>query len=74
LIIETLDELVEKYNKDKIINKIINFEYEDRYWSSRSKIRQFLGVENDYGYYNYTTYKERNYYQHNQDNESTDVS
>ncbi len=74
LIIETLDELVEKYNKDKIINKIINFEYEDRYWSSRSKIREFLGVENDYGYYNYTTYKERNYYQHNQDNESTDVS
>ena len=71
-----LDELVENYDKDKIIHKIIDFEYEDRYRSSRN----FLGIENDYGYYDYgyyeydyPTYKERNYYQYNQDNESTDV-
>ena len=58
----TLDGLVENYNKDKIINKIINFEYEDRYRSSRSSIREFLGANTDYDYY-YPTYKYRSYYE-----------
>lgn len=59
----TLDELVENYDKDKIINKIIDFEYEDKYRSSRSRIREFLGVNADYDYY-YPTYKYRNYRQY----------
>ena len=60
LIMWALDWLVENYDKDKIINKIINFEYEDRYRSSRSSIREFLGVNADYDYY-YPTYKYRSY-------------
>ena len=63
LIMWTLDGLVENYNKDKIINKIINFEYEDRYRSSRSSIREFLWVNADYDYY-YPTYKYRSYRQY----------
>ena len=59
----TLDGLVENYNKNKIINKIINFEYEDRYWSSRSSIREFLWVNADYDSY-YPTYKYRSYRQY----------
>ena len=60
LIIWTIDWLVQNYNKDKIINKIINFEYEDWYRSSRSNIREFLGVNTDYDYY-YPTFKYRSY-------------
>ena len=63
LIMWTLDELVVNYNKDKIINKIIDFEYEDKYRSSRSRIREFLGVNADYDYY-YPTYKYWNYRQY----------
>ena len=59
----TLDELVENYDKDKIINKIIDFEYEDKYRSSRSRIRELLGVNADYDYY-YPTYKYWNYRQY----------
>ena len=65
LIIWTLDWLVQNYNKDKIINKIINYEYEDSYRTSRSNIREFLGVNTDYDYY-YPTYKYRSYNQYNQ--------
>ena len=72
LIMWTLDWLVENYNKDKIINKIINFEYEDRYRSSRYDIREFLGASTDYDYY-YPTHKYRNYNQYNQDGELIDV-
>ena len=71
LIIWSIDWLVENYNKDKIINKIINFEYEDSYRSSRSQIREFLGVNSDYAYY-YPTYKYRNYRQYWK--ESVDVT
>ena len=73
LIIWTLDWLVENYNKDKIINNIINFEYEDRYRSSRYDIREFLGVKTDYDYY-YPTYTYRNYNQYNQNKNSIDVA
>ena len=62
-IIWTLDWLVQNYNKDKIINKIINFEYEDKYRSSRHNIREFLWADTDYDTY-YPTYKYRDYYQH----------
>jgi len=72
LIMWTLDWLVENYNKDKIINKIINFEYEDRYRSSRYDIREFLGASTDYDYY-YPTYKYRNYNKYNE-NEPIDVN
>ena len=60
LIMWVIDELVKNYHKDKIINKIINFEYENSYRSSRSEIREFLGVNSDYDYY-YPTYKYRSY-------------
>ena len=63
LIMWTIDGLVENYYKDKIINKIINYEYEDSYRSSRSEIREFLGVNANYDYY-YPTYKYRNYRQY----------
>ena len=67
----TLDGLVENYDKDKIINKIINYEYEDSSRSSRSDIREFLGVNADYDYY-YPTYKYRSYRQYWE--QSIDVS
>lgn len=66
-----IDELVQNYSKDKIINKIINFEYENWYRSSRSDIREFLGVNTDYDYY-YPTIKYRSYYW--SDNDWLDVS
>ena len=66
LIMWTLDWLVENYNKDKIINKIINFEYEDRYRSSRSDIREFLEVNTDYDNY-YPIIKYRNYNQYDKE-------
>ena len=69
-IVWTIDELIENYSKDKIINKIINYEYENSYRSSRSNIREFLGIDTDYDYY--PTYKYRNYNEYNE-NESIDV-
>ncbi len=72
-IIWALDWLVENYNKDKIINKIINFEYKDRYRSSRYDIRDFLGASTDYDYY-YPTYKYRDYNQYDQNGELIDVA
>ena len=69
-IVWTIDELIENYSKDKIINKIINYEYENSYRSSRSNIREFLGIDTDYDYY--PTYKYRNYNEYNK-NESIDV-
>lgn len=73
LIMWTLDWLVENYNKDKIINKIINFEYKDWYRSSRYDIREFLGASTDYDYY-YPTHKYRNYNQYDQNWELIDVA
>lgn len=73
LIVWALDWLVENYNKDKIINKIINFEYEDSYWHSRSKIREFLGVNSDYDNY-YPTYKYRDFRQYGRTQQSIDVT
>ena len=72
-IIWILDELVENYNKNKIINKIINYEYEDSYRSSRSEIREFLGANADYTYY-YPTYKYRSYRQYGKEDEFIDIS
>ena len=73
LIMWTLDWLMENYNKDKIINNIINFEYKDTYRSSRYDIREFLGVNTDYNYY-YPTYKYRSYRQYGKENHSIDVT
>ena len=72
LIMWTIDWLVENYDKDKIINKVINFEYDDSYWSSRSDIREFLWVNSDYDYY-YPTNKYRNYRQYWKSEESIDI-
>ena len=72
-IVWILDELVENYNKNKIINKIINYEYEDSYRSSRSEIREFLGVNTDYTYY-YPTYKYRSYNQYGESTKSINTS
>jgi len=73
LIMWTLDWLMENYNKDKIINKIINFEYKDSYRSSRYDVREFLGVNTDYDYY-YPTYKYRSYRQYGKFQQSIDVT
>ena len=73
LIMWTLDWLMENYNKNKIINKIINFEYKDTYRSSRYDIREFLGVNTDYDYY-YPTYKYRDFRQYGNENHSIDVT
>ena len=73
LIMWTLDWLMENYNKDKIINNIINFEYKDTYRSSRYDIREFLGVNTDYDYY-YPTYKYRDFRQYGNENHSIDVT
>ena len=67
LIMWAFDELVENYNKDKIINKIINYEYENSYRSSRSEIREFLWVNPDYSYYSHS-YKYRSYNEYDDDN------
>ena len=64
---------MENYNKDKIINKIINFEYKDTYRSSRYDIREFLGVNTDYDYY-YPTYKYRDFRQYGKENHSIDAT
>ena len=71
----TLDWLIENYNKNKIINKIINFEYEDSHRSSRYRydIREFLGVNTDYDYF-YPTYKYRSYRQYGKFQQSIDVT
>ena len=66
----TLDWLVENYNKDKIINKIINYEYEDSYRSSRYDIREFLGASTDYDYY----YPTRKYRSYNNENKIIDIA
>ena len=73
LIVWSLNRLAENYNSDKIINKIVNYEYEDwRRWF-RQNIRDFLGVETDYDSYYYPKYKYRNYNQYG-GNKSIDVS
>ena len=69
----SIDWLVENYNKDKIINKIINFEYKDWYRSSRYDIREFLGASTDYDYY-YPTHKYRDYNRYDQGGELIDVT
>jgi len=70
----TLDWLIENYNKNKIINKIINFEYEDSHRSSRYRydIREFLGVNTDYDYF-YPPYKYRDFNQYGHSQQSIDV-
>jgi len=70
-IIWTLDELIKNYNKDKIIDKIINYNYEDDYRSSRQQIKEFLGYNLDYNDYYPTTYK---YYNYRQSDMPIDVS
>ena len=50
-ILWALEELVENYDNDKIINKLVDHEYDGWYWSAMRDIQQFLGVENEYDYY-----------------------
>lgn len=61
LTIWILDELFEKYNKNKIINNIINYN-EDSYTPSIYDMREFLGMDINYNYeYSYPKYEYRNY-------------
>ena len=66
-----LDELIKNYNKDKIIDKLVNYKYEDDYRSSRQQIKEFLGYNLDYNDYYPTTYK---YYNYRQSDMPIDVS
>ena len=71
-IVWTLEGLIENYNKDKIINKIINYEYKDSYRSSLSEIKKFLGVDSNYSYYS-DSYKYRSYNKYD-DNTPIDIA
>jgi len=72
LIMWTLDWLVENYNKNKIINKIINYEYKNSYRAARSEIRVFLRVNLDY--VNDPAYKYRDFRQYGEYQQSIDVT
>jgi len=72
LIFWTLEWLVENYNKNKIINKIINYEYEDWYRNAMPEIYEFLWIDRNYLYYQ-SDYKYRYYEQYTED-ESIDIS
>ncbi len=54
--------MAEKYNKDKVYNKIISYDYDSIYrYSSRYELRNYLGVEKDsnYDYYSPTYFNYR---------------
>ena len=61
LILWALDELAQNYDSDKVINKIISYDYSGKYrYSARSDIRNYLKVneqyqdyKDDYTYFNY---------------------
>ena len=56
-IISIIDELAEKYNKNRIVNKIISYDYDEEYrYSTRSEIREYLGVDNNIDYYESNSY------------------
>jgi len=62
-IISIIDELTEKYNKDKVFNKIISYDYDDNRYSARMKVRDYLWVDDsDKDYYNnpylYVSYRQ----------------
>ncbi len=62
LISAIIEELAEKYNKDKVYNKIISYDYDSIYrYSSRYELRNYLGVEKDsnYDYYSPTYFNYR---------------
>ena len=61
-ILWALEELVENYDNDKIINKLVDHEYDGWYWSAMRDIQQFLGVENEYDYYG-PSYEYRRFWQ-----------
>ena len=61
-ILWALEELVENYDKGKIINKLVDHEYDGWYWSAMRDIQQFLGVENEYDYYG-PSYEYRRFWQ-----------
>lgn len=65
LILWALDELAENYSPKKIINKIISYDYsgEHRY-STRSKIREYLKVNEEYEYYYDNDYSYFSYWQY----------
>ena len=53
-----IEELAQHYNKNKIINKIISYEYEWTYrYSERSKIREFLWINDDLWEHKYFNYR-----------------
>ena len=58
VIMSIVEELAEKYNKDKVIDKIISYDYNNTYrYSTRLNIRDYLWVDNSgYDYYDNTEY------------------
>lgn len=52
IILSIVEELAEKYNKNKIVDKIISYDYSNTYrYSARSDIREYLWADTDYDYY-----------------------
>lgn len=75
LILWTIDELTENYNSDKVVDKIISYDYSGKYrYSARSEIRNYLKVNENYDYYDkdYETYF--NYRQSREDEKWIDVT
>ena len=53
-IISIIEELTEKYNKNKIVDKIISYDYESNHrYATRTQIREYLGLDSSiWSYYN----------------------
>lgn len=43
--ISIIDELTEKYNKNRIFNKVISYDYDENRYSSRMEVRKYLWVD-----------------------------
>lgn len=61
-----VEELTEKYNKNKVFNEIISYNYNGSYRSYRYEIREYLWIDSNNDYYNSDTYF--NYWQDDSDN------
>ena len=62
LILWALDELTQNYNSEKVIDKIISYDYSGKYrYTVRSEIRKYLNVNEEYE--EYDNYAYFNYWQ-----------
>lgn len=68
-IISIVDELTQKYNKDKIVDKIISYNYDNRHrYSTSSEIRNYLWLDTDV----YSPYDSPKYYSYRQNSDEYD--